>query len=167
MWRRLLALAHPDAGGEDALFVWAVAVREYVCKALTSEATSDSPSESYPPADRGSADSGARIPFEPNAAPGRFDMLTDKALANSGEVGEPYASILLLLVDCCEEYSWGAVRQQNMGATYKQLGLIGYRWGMSGPERTRWYRLAEPLSLSQHHANHILQRLHEKPEKAA
>jgi len=165
MWRLLLARVHPDAGGMEEMFVWVQSVMESVCKALA--APSSASSEPYPPSDLGYAGSDARVPFDPNCTPGHFDRLTDKALATAREVGEPYASLLEMLADLHEEYSWGAVRQQNMGATYKQLGLIGYRWGMTGPERTRWYRLAESLSLSQHHANHILQRLHEKPERAA
>src|SRR5215212_9648433 len=31
MWRRLLARAHPDAGGTHELFIWAGAVRDVVC----------------------------------------------------------------------------------------------------------------------------------------
>jgi hypothetical protein len=31
MWRRLVGRAHPDAGGDHGLFIWAVAVRDAVC----------------------------------------------------------------------------------------------------------------------------------------
>ena len=30
MWRRLLARAHPDGGGDDELFVWAKSLEELV-----------------------------------------------------------------------------------------------------------------------------------------
>jgi hypothetical protein len=31
MWRRLVSRAHPDAGGDHDLFIWAVATRTVVC----------------------------------------------------------------------------------------------------------------------------------------
>lgn len=31
MWRRLVACAHPDAGGDHELFVWVTTVKEAVC----------------------------------------------------------------------------------------------------------------------------------------
>jgi hypothetical protein len=30
MWKRLIGRAHPDAGGEHELFIWAVSVRDVV-----------------------------------------------------------------------------------------------------------------------------------------
>jgi hypothetical protein len=32
MWRRLLARVHPDAGGDDELFVWAKALEVVVAR---------------------------------------------------------------------------------------------------------------------------------------
>ncbi len=31
MWKRLVSRAHPDAGGDHELFIWATATREVVC----------------------------------------------------------------------------------------------------------------------------------------
>lgn len=31
MWRRFLARVHPDAGGDEELFVWAKSLEELVC----------------------------------------------------------------------------------------------------------------------------------------
>ena len=172
MWRLLLGRAHPDAGGEHQLFVWATAVREHVLaiaeRSLALE-TRSAPAEAKRGPRRGpepaSAPDGDRVPFEVTCWPGRFDELTDRALATSGDLEEPYAGVLGLLADCREEYNGPLFWQQTEGATYKQLGLIARRWGMTNRERTRWYQLAEVLTLSQRHANHILQRLREKPRK--
>ncbi len=161
MWRRLLRLAHPDAGGDDALFVWCRHLQEYVA----GDAPSGTPRREYGrPRDATPADS-PRVPYE--AAFDRaasFADLTAQAVALADTVGEPYAALLRLLGDCYDvgEPGGSLYRQQNQGATYKQLAAIGHRVGMGKAERAAWYGIAESVPLSQRHAGHILNRVGER-----
>jgi hypothetical protein len=50
-------------------------------------------------------------------------------------------------------------KEQQLGATYKQLAAIGHRVGMTKEERVKWYRIGESVPLSSWHANHILKKL--------
>jgi hypothetical protein len=42
-WRRLLARSHPDAGGSEALFTWATALRETVAGERFARANTEEP----------------------------------------------------------------------------------------------------------------------------
>lgn len=156
MWRRLLRLAHPDTGGDGDLFVWCRHLQEYVTGDHAESPIYDRPR-------RTTTTDSPRVPF-PDAA--RFDTLTRRAVALAADVEPVYGRLLHLLADCNEVGETGGVvyrrRSQHQGATYKQLAAIGHRAGMSKPERTRWYRIAESVPLSQRHAGHILSRLQER-----
>ncbi len=159
-WRRLLRLAHPDAGGSSDLFAWVRNLQEYVA----GDAIDPPRAEHVPPRRTTTSDS-PRVPFE--AAfdrAGSFDDLTRQALAVADDAPAIYGRLLLLLVDCYDAGVAGGViyRQQRQGATYKQLAAIGHRAGMDKAERTQWYKLAESIPLSQRHAGHILGRLQER-----
>ncbi len=167
MWRRLLRLAHPDAGGDDALFVWCRHLQDYVAgdapeRGRAERVHPEPPRREYGrPRDATPADS-PRVPYE--AAFDRaasFADLTAQAVALADTVGEPYAALLRLLGDCYDvgEPGGSLYRQQNQGATYKQLAAIGHRVGMGKAERAAWYGIAESVPLSQRHAGHILNRV--------
>jgi hypothetical protein len=163
MWRRLLRLAHPDAGGDDALFVWCRHLQEYVAgdapERVRAERVHPEPPRRATPADS------PRVPYE--AAFDRaasFADLTAQAVGLADTVGEPYAALLRLLGDCYDVGESGGplYRQQNQGATYKQLAAIGHRVGMGKAQRAAWYGIAESVPLSQRHAGHILNRVGER-----
>ncbi len=146
MWRRLIARAHPDAGGSHELFVWTGVVRNLVCARVA-----EPPAPSLPePAASPSPD---RVPWS-----GAYDFqeVTRTALRYAS-LGEPYASLLSLLADCQPLEHLSA--QQNRGASYRQLAAVGHAWGMTKPERVAWYRVAEDLALTDRHASHLLGRL--------
>ncbi len=159
-WRRLLRLAHPDAGGDGDLFVWVRNLQEHVAGDALGP-----PRPEYEPPRRTNTQAGPRVPFEGafDRAAG-FDDLTRRALALAENAPAIHGRLLLLLVDCYGVGETGGVvyRQQRQGATYKQLAAIGHRAGMDKAERARWYRIAEGIPLSQRHAGHILGRLQEK-----
>ena len=85
-----------------------------------------------------------------------FEEVTRTALRYAS-LGEPYASLLSLLADCRPLDNM--MRQENRGASYKQLAAIGLLWGMTKRERVAWYRVAEDLALTDRHASHLLGRL--------
>jgi len=160
MWRRLLSLAHPDRGGDHSLFIWVQALREYIAGDGI-----DPPRRGYEHPRRPTTTDTPRVPYEEAfERAGSFDGLTRYAVAMAADVGDPYGWLLRLLDDCYEAPGYGGVlyRQQHQGATYRQLAAIGHRAGMSKQERTRWYRIAESIPLSQRHAGHILCRLRER-----
>jgi hypothetical protein len=68
MWRRLLARVHPDAGGDDELFVWAKSLEE-----LVRAKGQDVPA---PPLG-GTLQRKGRIPFDPHTD---FDRISERAL---------------------------------------------------------------------------------------
>src|SRR5215210_3802512 len=162
MWRRLLRLVHPDAGGDHDLFVWVRELQDYVAgdriEPLPQEVRRDPPR--HP-----TSSAGDRVDYtEAFDRADNFGVLTRAAVMYADEVGAPYARLLRLLEDC---YSAGPGdvtlhRAQHQGATYRQLAAIAHRAGMSKPERVRWYRVAEAIPLSQRHAGHILSRLQER-----
>lgn len=155
MWRKLVARAHPDAGGTHDLFVWSMATREAVCGGELGSEIPRHERREHPSRQREASTSGVdRVPFDPGQD---FAALTGRALRY--EAGD-YGRILALLNDC-----WPLdhlAHEQNRGASYKRLAAIGHAWGMSKAERVRWYRVAEGIPLSDRHAGHILGRSKER-----
>lgn len=150
MWRRLLARAHPDAGGDHDLFIWADALREHVAgdvledrwRSAGAAATPDSP----------------RVPY-PSEASADFAATTRRALEHAERVPEGYARILRLLVDCRPSPFGRPLYEQRLGASYKRLAAIGHLAGMDVGARTSWYRIAEEIPLSDRHTSHLLAKL--------
>jgi hypothetical protein len=168
MWRRLLARAHPDSGGEHELFVWTTALKDYVCNkprlgGLIHEAPStthraSSRGYSPPPRHRPEPDRTERVLYDEEYD---FERLTRRALSMADEVEGVHARLLLLLVDCYEAgpESPSLYKAQRAGASYKQLAFLGHLAGMNTRERSEWYRICEEIPLSQRHAGHIIARL--------
>ncbi len=151
MWRRLVARAHPDSGGDHELFIWATATRQVVCG---GELGSEIPRRERPAG--GNRPAPERVPFDPFAD---FASLTDRALAMADAVAEPYGFLLRQVADCSPAHDGALYGQQRRGATYKQLAAIGHRVGMNAAERAQWYDVCRSIPLSQRHAGHILGRL--------
>jgi hypothetical protein len=139
MWRRLLARCHPDAGGNEELFVWATALRDAVLGAARE------------------AQDVARVPYSEDSD---FDAVTARAVSAAGKVEDVHGGLLLFLADCRTVAH--ADREARRGASYQKLALIAYAAGMTGEERSGWYRVAEGVPLSERHAAHILAKLKKK-----
>ena len=152
MWRRLMARAHPDAGGAHELFIWAGRVKELVC----SDELQTSRRQAHESPRKGSVEC---IPFDPYAD---FEVLTSRAVAMASAVAEPYAYLLRRLADCHPVSDGPLLDQQRRGASYRALAAIGHKVEMSKAERVQWYRIAEAIPLSQRHVLHILSHL-ERP----
>lgn len=152
MWRELLKRTHPDASGNHELFIFTMKLRDAVCGSELVPATSR-----REPRDRSRHDQQqARVPFDPFA---NFEALTDRAVALSEAVQQPYRPLLQTLANCYPATGGALYDQQKRGATYRQLAAIGHMVGMSGAERAQWYKIAETVPLSQRHAGHVIQRL--------
>jgi len=156
MWRRLVGRAHPDAGGDHDLFIWAVAVRDVVCSSSLN--ASVSPEPEVHPSRRHEASTAAPdcVPFDRFAD---LEVLTDRAVTMAAAVAEPYGYLLRQVADCYPAEDGPLYDQQRCGATYRTLAAIGHTVGMSKEERIQWYRIAEAIPLSQRHAGHILSRI--------
>jgi len=148
MWRRLVGRAHPDVGGSHELFIWAAAVRDFLCggdlqlESLGRRSSARSTTYDKP-----------RVPYPTGAD---FEECTRTAL-RVGAAGMPYGPVLSLLADCYPIEN--LAHEQDRGASYKRLAAIAHLWGMSREERIGWYRVAEDIPLSDRHAGHILSRL--------
>jgi len=158
MWRRLIAKAHPDADGDHELFIWAGSVREFVCNGGDALSRPEPRAHSSHQREASTSSTADRIPFDRFA---NFEVLTDRALAMSRAVAEPYAYLLRQLASCYLVQDGPLYDQQQRGASYKSLAAIGHTVGMSKAERVQWYRIAESVPLSQRHAGHIIKRLKE------
>ena len=148
MWRQLIARTHPDAGGSHELFICTGNLKELVCSGLPPEAPTPIRPEPTRETDP------ERVPFPPGAD---FETLTRHAVMLSEDEPLPYRSLLRLLRDCepLAEFE----DKQRRGASYRQLAAVGHLAGMSKSERTRWYRVAESVPLTDRHAGHLLGRL--------
>jgi hypothetical protein len=157
MWRRLVGRAHPDAGGDDDLFIWAVAVRDVVCSSSLHASVNPEP-EDHPSRRREASTAAApdRVPFDRFAD---LEVLTDRALSMAESSAEPLDFLLTQVADCYAVVEGPLYNQQRRGATYRTLAAIGHTVAMSKAERVGWYRIAETIPLSQRHASHILSRL--------
>jgi hypothetical protein len=156
MWRRLLGRAHPDAGGTHELFIWTGAVRDLVCRSNLHSGVSPEPDvHSSRRRKDPTYEEPARVPFDPSVD---FSELTRRALAMAEETAGVYGALLEMLSDCepppMQTGAW-ALR----GASYKRLAAAGHMVGMTKAERSRWYRIAEAVPLSDRHVGHILGRL--------
>jgi hypothetical protein len=80
MWRRLVGRSHPDAGGDDELFVWTVATRDAVCGGELEAAIARV--ERRAPSTQGT---GERVSFDEDAS---LEVLTDRAIAGAEAVVE-------------------------------------------------------------------------------
>jgi hypothetical protein len=158
MWRRIVGRAHPDAGGDHELFIWAVAVRDMFCSGESGSEILKSGRHEQPSQSREKSASGVGecIPFDEDAL---LEVLTDRALSMAEAVAEPYGFLLRQVADCHPSNGGPLYDQQRRGASYKSLAAIGHQVGMSKAERVQWYRIAEAIPLSQRHAGHILSRL--------
>jgi hypothetical protein len=148
MWRKLVARAHPDAGGDHELFIWAGSVRDLVCAERTAAEAKPGQKFYQPP-----SDGPARVPYPTGTD---FAEATRTAL-RIGACSMPYGRLLSLLADCHPLDH--LAHQQECGASYKRLAAIAHTWGLTKEERIGWYRVAEDIPLSDRHAGHILYRL--------
>ncbi len=158
MWRRLVARAHPDTGGDHELFVWATTVKDAVCRGIEAPRVEREPRpyESPRRPTTSPADAAERVPFSPFED---FDALTQKGLSVAEDVPGLYGRLLRFVADCPTVEDGRFYHQQCRGATYKQLAAIAHKAGLSRPERVPWYRVCESIPLAQRHAGHILSRL--------
>ena len=101
-------------------------------------------------------DDPSRVPYPPGET-SDFAALTTKVVTMD-EKGGMNAALLEMLEDCEAPPLTSGAWQQH-GASYKSLAAIGYRVGMTKAERSRWYRIAEAVPLSQRHAGNILNEL--------
>jgi hypothetical protein len=152
-WRRLIARAHPDAGGDHELFIWTGTLKDAVCggelHVESKPQPSDNPSRWREPS-TAPPDDKPRIPYPDGAD---FEEITRRVLLTEG----PYTAVLSILADCYPLEH--LAHEQNRGASYKRLAAIAHTWGMSKEERVGWYRVAEGIPLSDRHAGHILSKL--------
>jgi hypothetical protein len=156
MWRKLLSRAHPDAGGEHELFVWASAVKDYVCGGAGRSNTP--PRTEEPRRHRtGAKPDSARIDYEPYRYDTHRELVEHAMFLASWDAPPLYRSLIELLDDCYDDL--GISMREASGATYKQLAAIAHRAGMSKQERIAWYRFCERIPLSQRMAGHILGRM--------
>jgi hypothetical protein len=157
-------MAHPDAGGDEELFVWVRNLQEHVAgdepEDVRSRAERRQPPRHHAQRSSREAD---RVPFGPDAPPGfveDFGRLTARACGMAAQLEEPYATLLRLLGDCKPLMNDpGMDRQQTSGATYKSLAHIGHLCDMDAAARRRWYEVAESVPLAQRHAGHLIVKL--------
>jgi hypothetical protein len=157
MWRRLLRRSHPDTGGDHDLFIWTQALHEHVAGDHIEEPPRHTRRD--PPRHHQQTE---RLDF--TGAFDRFnshDSLTQHAVDMSAELQAPYCHVLSLLEDCypAAPTDTKLTRQESVGASYKQLAYIAHLSGMDHKERSRFYRIAESVPLSQRMAGHIISRL--------
>jgi hypothetical protein len=151
MWRRLVGRSHPDAGGDDELFIWTVATRDAVCGDELEAAIARV--ERRAPSTQGT---GERVSFDEDAS---LEVLTDRAIAMAEAVAELYGFLLRQVADCEPAEDEPLRDQQRRGASFKSLAAIGYGVDLTKAERVKWYRIAEAVPLSQRHAGHFLSRI--------
>ena len=151
MWRKLVALTHPDSGEDHELCIWTQNVREHVCKGVTAPwpqpKPKPKPSTVY---------EDGRVPFPSDSI---FGVLTATAIERAGAVSTLYGRLLLLLGDCYA--TTHLPHEEQRGASYKRLAYIARLIGMSKSERIEGYRVAESIPLSDRYAGHIIKRLKE------
>jgi hypothetical protein len=161
MWRRLLRLVHPDGSGDHDLFIWTQALYEHVA-GDTLEDERSSYERRQPPTHPGAGSHSERVDFtRAFNEHGSFSDLTAHAVGMADEVGEPYARLLVMLASCypASEADTTLYRAQHVGGSYRQAAYVAHLAGMSGSQRTAWYRLCERVPLSQAHLGHLIKEL--------
>ncbi len=139
MWRKLLTVAHADRNGDHELFIWAMNVREMLCREMVRIPDPAPPPEHEPRSSRTPPKAGpACIPFDPRRD---FGKLTATILESTDVAPEPYSSVLRLLDDCQPIHFGKLSEQQGKGASYKQLAAVAHKASMAKEERVRWYGL--------------------------
>ncbi len=182
MWRRLLARAHPDTGGDHELFVWTQSVREAIERDHQSS-MADLVGQMFsewnqrPPAPRkprkkkpwSERRSKSHIPFETDLS---FEELTARALEMAKDFEEPYDHIFSLLAGCeapAQDEDLHADEAQ-IGAGVAVLADVGRALGLDGRGRAPIYHYARQIPLTQRHARHLLREVErlaaESPELA-
>lgn len=191
MWRRLIALTHPDRGGDGDVFIWVREVEQKVSTA-TVNGTLNAPSGISPEEvqlrvaqaraegrEAGKAEARAQAQRtaqrenptqEQNASQDGRDRVPFNAAADFEELTDRALS----LADQVEQPFSKLLRllsdcepselhevEQSRGASYKSLAALGHKAQMPKSQRVRWYRIAEAVSLSQRHVGHIISRLGE------
>jgi hypothetical protein len=151
LWRKLVALTHPDSGGDHELCIWTQNVREHVCRGVTAPWPQPKPE----PEPRTVYEDG-RMPFPAGAI---FEELTAAAIERADAVGDLYGHLLFLLEDCYSVIHLD--HEEQRGASYKRLAYVAHLIGLSKSERIEWYQVAESIPLSDRHAGHIIKRLKE------
>jgi hypothetical protein len=142
MWRRLLARVHPDAGGDDELFVWAKSLEE-----LVRAKAQDVPAPHF----GDTLQRKGRISFDPHMD---FDRISERAL-HFAPRAFGYGDVLRLMRSAKRT----GTAKDRRGATYEQLARIAYLVGINKHERNArrmWYRIARDVMLSEAHADHII-----------
>lgn len=101
---------------------------------------------------------GDRVAWPPRyVAEKAFREVTDTALRyRRRDAGGLFAELLGLLKDCAPGPPGSG---SAIGATFKQLALIGHLSNMDAQERRGWYEVAENIGLTQRHAGHIIARV--------
>jgi hypothetical protein len=151
MWRKAVAVTHPDGAGDHELCIWMQAVKEAVCNGESEAQLSEQPP---PRSEPQFVHEDGRVPFPESVV---FEELTAKALGVAAEVGGVFAASLQHLTNCHPMPH--LAHEQERGASYKRLAYIAHLVGMSKGERTEWYRVAESIPFSDRHAAHILSKL--------
>lgn len=149
MWRKTLALVHPDRGGDHEAFVWLSSLREHFEECPTGH-----------PSKAARSTIAERVPYdEALGYPDEFVNLTLRALSVGRHAEEPYRSVLGLLLDCPVVGHGRRAEKQCQGASYKALAKVGHLCGWSKAEGVCFYDLARSIPLSQAHVGHILGKL--------
>lgn len=158
MRRLFLARLHEDGGGSHELSLYGQALYEAATeRAPQVQACSKCPRVRRG-GERGAGDDGmvredGRVPIPEFAD---FEELKRWALRRA-ETGDAYGRLLSLLVDCRPVPEMR--EQQRRGAPYRMLAAIGHLAGFDTRERSGWYRVCEAITLCDHNARHILDRL--------
>jgi hypothetical protein len=127
MWRRLLALAHPDGHGAHDWFVWASAFREHLAGDYVEPAK---PADYHRPRRTTIADS-LRVDFsDAYVKAANFDELTRRALDLAVELPEPYSGVLWALVGC---YRAGTMRDRSTALSGRERRIRVSRLSGIGP----------------------------------
>jgi hypothetical protein len=176
MWRRLLARAHPDAGGSEELFVWTQAIREELCgqRSRTAPGFTSRVWEEFVAAQRSRPRTKSRpkkkpkqskrqmnrIPFDTSLS---FEELTNRALEIAATLEEPYIELLPLLLEGCELSGFGCdpafiEEARTVGAYYARLADVGHALRFDGRMRGSLYKFAGRVPLSDLHAVHMINR---------
>ena len=109
MWRRLVSRSHPDAGGDDELFLWTVATRDAICGDERGEEMPKRKRREQPSRRREvpTSSTGERLPFDKDAS---LEVLTDRAVAMAEAVAEPFGYLLRqAAVEACDSAATNSI----------------------------------------------------------